>query len=52
MLELGLYSNKALLKSAQVFNYLKHADDYGLKIENYDKISMQSSIEVEMLLAQ
>ena len=28
---------KALLKSAQVFNYLKHANDYGLKITEFDK---------------
>ena len=33
----GCIPTKALLKSAQVFNYLKHADDYGLTIENYDK---------------
>ena len=28
----GCIPTKALLKSAQVFNYLKHANDYGLKI--------------------
>jgi dihydrolipoamide dehydrogenase len=33
----GCIPTKALIKSAQVFNYLKHADDYGLKVENYDK---------------
>ena len=33
----GCIPTKALLKSAQVFNYLKHADDYGLTIENYGK---------------
>ena len=33
----GCIPTKALLKSAQVFNYLKHANDYGLTIENYDK---------------
>ena len=33
----GCIPTKALLKSAQVFNYLKHAKDYGLKIESYDK---------------
>ena len=37
MLKLGMYSNKALLKSAQVFDYLKHAGDYGLKVDNVDK---------------
>jgi len=33
----GCIPTKALLKSAQVFNYLKHAEDYGLKVENADK---------------
>ena len=33
----GCIPTKALLKSAQVFDYLKHADDYGLTIESYDK---------------
>ena len=33
----GCIPTKALLKSAQVFEYLKYADDYGLTIENYDK---------------
>ena len=28
----GCIPTKALLKSAEVFNYLQHADDYGLKI--------------------
>ncbi|AWM15096.1 dihydrolipoyl dehydrogenase [Flavobacterium sediminis] len=33
----GCIPTKALLKSAQVFDYLKHAGDYGLKVENFDK---------------
>ncbi|HSI68809.1 MAG TPA: FAD-dependent oxidoreductase, partial [Gillisia sp.] len=33
----GCIPTKALLKSAQVFDYLKHAEDYGLKLENPDK---------------
>ena len=33
----GCIPTKALLKSAQVFNYLKHAEDYGLKVEKADK---------------
>tara|TARA_B100001059_G_scaffold231980_1_gene268882 strand:+ start:6025 stop:7413 length:1389 start_codon:yes stop_codon:yes gene_type:complete len=33
----GCIPTKALLKSAQVFNYLKHAEDYGLKVREYDK---------------
>ncbi len=28
----GCIPTKALLKSAQVFNYLKHADDFGIKV--------------------
>ena len=33
----GCIPTKALLKSAQVFEYLQHAEDYGLKAENVDK---------------
>jgi dihydrolipoamide dehydrogenase len=33
----GCIPTKALLKSAQVFDYLKHAEDYGLKVESYAK---------------
>ena len=33
----GCIPTKALIKSAQVFDYLKHADDFGLKIKNYSK---------------
>ena len=33
----GCIPTKALLKSAQVFDYLKHAADYGLIISSYDK---------------
>ncbi|MEH6656738.1 dihydrolipoyl dehydrogenase [Leeuwenhoekiella marinoflava] len=33
----GCIPTKALLKSAQVFEYLKHAEDYGLKVESADK---------------
>ena len=33
----GCIPTKALLKSAQVFNYLKHANDYGLTVKEYDK---------------
>jgi dihydrolipoamide dehydrogenase len=33
----GCIPTKALLKSAQVFDYLKHASDYGLTIAAYDK---------------
>lgn len=33
----GCIPTKALLKSAQVFDYLKHASDYGLKVNDVDK---------------
>jgi len=33
----GCIPTKALLKSAQVFEYLKHASDYGLSVSSYDK---------------
>jgi dihydrolipoamide dehydrogenase len=33
----GCIPTKALLKSAQVFDYLKHAKDYGLSLDNPDK---------------
>ena len=33
----GCIPTKALLKSAQVFEYLKHAKDYGLQVKEYDK---------------
>ncbi len=33
----GCIPTKALLKSAQVFDYLKHASDYGLKVDNVEK---------------
>ncbi len=33
----GCIPTKALLKSAQVFEYLKHAEDYGLSVENPNK---------------
>ena len=33
----GCIPTKALLKSAQVFDYLKHAEDYGLSVKQYNK---------------
>lgn len=33
----GCIPTKALLKSAQVFEYLKYAEDYGLKADNVEK---------------
>ena len=33
----GCIPTKALLKSAQVFEYVKHAADFGIKVSKYDK---------------
>ena len=33
----GCIPTKALIKSGQVFDYLKHAEDYGLIVKEYDK---------------
>src|SRR5690606_23757890 len=33
----GCIPTKALLKSAQVFEYLEHANDYGLSVKEFDK---------------
>lgn len=33
----GCIPTKALLKSAQVFDYLKHASDYGLTVKEFEK---------------
>lgn len=42
----GCIPTKALLKSAQVYDYIKHAGDYGLKVKNceveFDKIISRS----------
>lgn len=41
----GCIPTKALLKSAQVFNYLKHADDYGIEIEGNVKPNFEKVVE-------
>ena len=33
----GCIPTKALLKSAQVFDYIKHAEDYGITVSEFDK---------------
>ena len=33
----GCIPTKALLKSAQVFEYIKHSEDYGITVEKFDK---------------
>ncbi|NCA85934.1 MAG: dihydrolipoyl dehydrogenase [Clostridia bacterium] len=41
----GCIPTKALLKSAQVFNYMKHAADYGLKIDGEPKADFPGVIK-------
>ena len=33
----GCIPTKALLKSAEVFEYLNHAESYGIEVENFSK---------------
>lgn len=40
----GCIPTKSLLKSAQVFDYLKHAEDYGLKVEGSVKPDFEKVI--------
>ena len=48
----GCIPTKALLKSAQVFEYLNHAEDYGLSAKNISHDFTKWSREVEMLLLE
>jgi dihydrolipoamide dehydrogenase len=41
----GCIPTKALLKSAQVFNYLKHAKDYGINLETEVKPDLEKMIQ-------
>jgi len=41
----GCIPTKALLKSAQVFNYLKHAKDYGIVIEKEARPDLNSMVD-------
>jgi len=41
----GCIPTKSLLKSAQVFNYLKHAADYGISIEGEAKADFNKVVE-------
>lgn len=41
----GCIPTKALLKSAQVFNYMKHAADYGIKLEGEAKPDFEAVIK-------
>ena len=37
----GCIPTKALLKSAQVFDYINHAADYGISVKKQTRISME-----------
>lgn len=41
----GCIPTKALLKSAQVFNYMKHAEDYGIKIGSEPKPDFEAIVK-------
>ena len=41
----GCIPTKALLKSAQVFNYMKHAADYGIKLESEPKPDFENIVK-------
>lgn len=41
----GCIPTKALLKSAQVFNYLKHAADYGITLDGEAKADLSSMVK-------
>ena len=47
----GCIPTKALLKSAQVYDYLKHVDQYGLKAESIDKDFTAASMTASMSAA-
>ena len=40
----GCIPTKALLKSAQVYDYLKHVDDYGLKAVSYTHLTLPTML--------
>ncbi|MFA7081378.1 MAG: dihydrolipoyl dehydrogenase [Bacteroidales bacterium] len=40
----GCIPTKALLKSAQVYNYLKHSEDYGIELEGVAKPNMDAIV--------
>lgn len=41
----GCIPTKALIKSAQVFNYLKHAEDYGISIDGDTKADFEKIVQ-------
>lgn len=48
----GCIPTKALLKSAQVFNYLKHAKDYGIMLDNEAKADIAGMVTRSRAVAE
>ncbi len=48
----GCIPTKALLKSAQVYNYLKHAENYGIKIEGEAKADFDAIVRRSRTVAE
>lgn len=48
----GCIPTKALLKSAQVYNYMKHAENYGIKIEGEAKADFDAIIRRSRTVAE
>ena len=48
----GCIPTKALLKSAQVFDYLQHASDYGIKIEGSAEPDFEKMVERSRTVAE
>ncbi len=41
----GCIPTKALLKSAQIFNYMKHAGDYGIKLRGEPEVDFEAMVK-------
>lgn len=48
----GCIPTKALLKSAQVYNYLKHSEDYGIELEGVAKPNMDAIVDRSRTVAE
>ena len=48
----GCIPTKALLKSAQVYNYLKHSEDYGIELEGVAKPNMDAIVTRSRTVAE
>ncbi|MDR0971780.1 MAG: dihydrolipoyl dehydrogenase [Bacteroidales bacterium] len=48
----GCIPTKALLKSAQVYNYIKHSEDYGISLEGNSLIEMEKVVARSRAVAE